>query len=111
MYAIETVNLTKRYKDITAVDHLNLQVARGELFALLGINGAGKTTTIKMLSGLTQPTQGEAYINGQSITAGTIKSMIGVSPQETAVAPNLTARENLALMCGICGFSQSDFCG
>ena len=106
MIAIETRNLTKQYQDVTAVDNLNLQVAQGELFALLGINGAGKTTTIKMLSGLTQPTHGEAYINGQSITAGTIKSMIGVSPQETAVAPNLTARENLTLMCGIYGFSQ-----
>ena len=97
MDAIKTVNLTKHYKDITAVDNLNLQVAPGELFALLGINGAGKTTTIKMLSGLVQPTAGEAFINGQPITEGAaIKAMIGVSPQETAVAPNLTARENLA---------------
>ena len=107
MRAIKTVNLTKRYKDVTAVDGLHLEIIQGELFALLGINGAGKTTTIKMLSGLTLPTAGEAFINGKPITEGAaIKAMIGVSPQETAVAPNLNARENLSLMCGIYGFSK-----
>ncbi|MBQ9083056.1 MAG: ABC transporter ATP-binding protein [Clostridia bacterium] len=108
MYAINTVNLTKTYKDITAVDHLNLQIRPGELFALLGVNGAGKTTTIKMLSGLTRPDGGDAYIHGKHIVheVAAVKSMTGVSPQETAVAPNLTVRENLALMCGIYGFSK-----
>ena len=108
MDAIVTKNLTKKYKDVTAVDELNLNVHRGELFSLLGVNGAGKTTTIKMLSCLTLPTGGDAVLNGQSITVNTqaVKSMIAVSPQETAVAPNLTVRENLELMAGVHGFSK-----
>ena len=99
--AIETKNLTKRYKDVTAVDALNLTVEKGELFALLGVNGAGKTTTVKLLCGLLKPTKGEAFLQGYSILTSTagVKSIIGVSPQETAVAPNLTVRENLMLMC------------
>ena len=107
--AIETKNLTKRYKDVTAVDALNLTVEKGELFALLGVNGAGKTTTVKMLCGLLKPTKGEAFLQGYSILTGTakVKSIIGVSPQETAVAPNLTVRENLMLMCGVHGFSRA----
>ena len=108
MDAIKTVGLTKQYKDVVAVDKLNLQIPQGELFALLGINGAGKTTTIKMLCGLTKPTQGDAFINGRSVAdpPSAVKKCIGVSPQETAVAPNLTAKENLELMCGIYGFSK-----
>lgn len=108
MEAIKTKNLTKRYKDLTAVDGLNLTVHSGELFALLGVNGAGKTTTIKMLTCLTPPTSGDAVLNGSSILTdgGKVKRLIGVSPQETAVAPNLTVEENLALMCGVHGFSR-----
>lgn len=108
MNSIKTVNLTKKYKDLTAVDNLNLQINSGELFSLLGINGAGKTTTIKMLSCLTKPTDGDAFIGGYSITRDElkVKSIIGVSPQETAVAPNLTVKENLCLMCSIHGFSK-----
>ena len=105
MNAIQTANLTKRYKEIAAVSSLNLNVRQGELFALLGMNGAGKTTTVKMLSCLTRPTGGEAYIHGKSIVgeAADVKAIIGVSPQETAVAPQLTVRENLELICGIYG--------
>ena len=108
MDAIKTVDLTKKYKDLTAVDNLNLEVKMGELFSLLGINGAGKTTTIKMLSCLTMPTSGDAYLNGKSIVkeVSEVKKIIGVSPQETAVAPNLSVKENLELMCGIHGFSK-----
>ena len=108
MNAIKTVNLTKQYKDLTAVDNLNLQIKQGELFSLLGINGAGKTTTIKMLSCLTKPTSGDALVGGSSITNAEegVKQVIGVSPQETAVAPNLSVKENLELMCGIHGFSK-----
>lgn len=108
MDAIKTVNLTKQYRDVVAVDHLNLCVHKGELFSLLGVNGAGKTTTIKMLSCLTQPTEGDAFLNGKSICHDTadVKSMIAVSPQETAIAPGLTVLENLALMCGVHGFSK-----
>lgn len=108
MDAIQIVGLTKRYRDVLAVDGLELTVRRGELFALLGINGAGKTTTLRMLSCLTRPTGGDALLNGHSIVtdpAG-VKAVIGVSPQETAVAPNLTVKENLELMCGAHGFSR-----
>ena len=108
MEAIKTDKLTKKYKNLTAVDSLDLLVEQGELFALLGVNGAGKTTTIKMLSCLTKPTGGDAYLNGNSIVSApaAVKNVIGVSPQETAVAPGLTVKENLALMCGVHGFSK-----
>ena len=108
MYAIETVDLTKKYKDVTAVDRLNLQIEKGELFSLLGVNGAGKTTTIKMLSCLTRPTEGDAFLNGKSICKDTsaVKSLIAISPQEPAVAPGLTVEENLELMCGVYGFAK-----
>jgi len=108
MDAVKTVGLTKMYKDVTAVDDLNLQIKQGELFSLLGVNGAGKTTTIKMLSCLTQPTSGDAFLNGKSICKDTnaVKSLIAVSPQETAVAPGLSVRENLELMCGVYGFAK-----
>lgn len=108
MKAIRTEHLSKRYKNILAVDALDLAVEQGELFALLGVNGAGKTTAIKMLSCLTRPSAGEAWLEGKSILsqAAEVKQRIGVSPQETAVAPNLTAEENLLLMCGVHGFSK-----
>ena len=108
MQAIQTTGLGKRYKGVTAVEQLNLEVEQGELFALLGVNGAGKTTTIKMLSCLTKPTTGDAMVGGYSITKAPeqVKRLIGVSPQETAVAPNLSVKENLELMCGIHGFTK-----
>lgn len=107
MVAIKTINLTKKYKDLVAVDKLNLQIEQGELFSLLGVNGAGKTTTIKMLSCLTKPTSGDAFVGENSMRDElNVKRMIGVSPQETAVAPNLSVKENLELMCGIHGFSK-----
>ena len=108
MYAITVNALTKRYRDVTAVNHLSLCVEEGELLSLLGINGAGKSTTVKMLSCLTSPTSGDAFLLGKSILrdADVIKSFIAVSPQETAVAPGLSVRENLELMCGVNGLSK-----
>ena len=108
MEIIKTINLTKKYKDVVAVNDLNLTIKSGELFALLGVNGAGKTTTIKMLSTLVKPTDGEAYVNGYNINnqSNKIKSIIGVSPQETAIAPNLTVQENLELICGVYNFNK-----
>ncbi len=110
MTAIKTVDLSKKYGSNSAVDKLNLEINRGELFSLLGVNGAGKTTTIKMLSCLLKPTSGDALIADKSIVKNSreIKNIIGVSPQETAVAPNLTVYENLSLMCGIHGFTNSE---
>ncbi len=108
MQAIQTSALVKEYKNLTAVDRLDLEIRQGELFSLLGINGAGKTTTIKMLTGLTKPTSGDALVGGYSITRQpkSVKQIIGVSPQETAVAPNLSVKENLELICGIHAFSK-----
>jgi len=108
MYEIKTTEVVKGYRDITAVDKLNLDIEQGELFSLLGVNGAGKTTTIKMLTCLTKPSAGDALVGGYSITKEPkqVKQLIGVSPQETAVAPNLSVKENLELICGIYGFSK-----
>ena len=108
MQEIKTVELVKHYKNLTAVNKLNLEIRQGELFSLLGVNGAGKTTTIKMLTCLTKPSDGDAFVGGFSITTQSeqVKQLIGVSPQETAVAPNLTVKENLELICGIYGFSK-----
>lgn len=108
MQAIQIMSLTKQYKTLTAVDGLNFEIMQGELFSLLGVNGAGKTTAIKMLSCLSKPTAGDALVGGYSITKEPkqVKQLIGVSPQETAVAPNLSVKENLELICGIHGFSK-----
>ena len=105
MDAIKIEGLTKKYKDVVAVDNLNLAVKQGEIFSLLGVNGAGKTTTIKMLSCITKPTSGNAFLMGKSLSseASAVKSLIALSPQETAVAPGLTVKENLALMAGVHG--------
>ena len=110
MEAIRIENLTKEFKEVRAVDGLSLTVEEGELFSLLGVNGAGKTTTIKMLSCLTVPTAGDAWLMGKSIVSepAAVKSIIAVSPQETAVAPTLTVRENLELMCGVHGLSKTE---
>ena len=110
MHAVKTTELVKRYKRFTAVDKLELDIQHGEIFALLGMNGAGKTTTIKMLSCLTKPTEGDAVVCGYSITKDPeqVKRVIGVSPQETAVAPNLSVKENLELICGVHGFSKGE---
>ena len=103
MYSIETRQLTKKFKEKVAVDEINLQIKKGELFALLGTNGAGKTTTIKMLSGLILPTAGDIEIENMDIKKDIfkIKEILNVSPQETAIAPNLTVKENLEFMAGV----------
>ncbi len=103
MYSIETKNLTKKFKDKIAVNEINLKIKQGELFALLGTNGAGKTTTIKMLCGLIIPTSGTITIEKKDMKKDTldIKKILNVSPQETAIAPNLTVKENLEFMAGV----------
>lgn len=108
MEAIKTLGLTKRYKDTVAVDGLCLEVEEGEVFALLGVNGAGKTTTVKMLSTLTPPTSGDAYIFGKSIKdePREVKRLIDISMQETAVAKNLTVLENLEFYADVCGLPK-----
>lgn len=110
MTAIEMRGLTKRYRDMTAVEDFSLKIEEGELFALLGVNGAGKSTTIKMLCGLVRPTCGDAFLMGKSIVTelSQAKHILGVSPQETAVAPNLSVRENLVLIAGLYGAGRSE---
>ena len=100
---IEAIDLTKKYGDKIAVNNLNLKINEGELFSLLGVNGAGKTTTIKMLTTLIKPTSGIVKVLGyRSIDEkGMIRKNINVSPQETAIAPNLTVLENLDFMAGV----------
>ena len=103
MIEIDIKDLTKKYKDVVAVDNLNIQIKKGEIFSLLGTNGAGKTTTIKILSTLLLPTNGEVKINNFDLIKDKmkIKEIINISPQETAIAPNLTVLENLEFMAGI----------
>ncbi|MHC1746830.1 MAG: ABC transporter ATP-binding protein [Cellulosilyticaceae bacterium] len=110
MEAIKIKNLSKKYGDKTVVNKVNLDIEEGELFSLLGVNGAGKTTTIKMLSCLCRPTSGDAILLGSSVVknAFSVKEKINVSPQETAVAPNLSVRENLETIAKIYGNSKKD---
>lgn len=108
-YGIELKGLRKEFGCKVAVRDLDLRIPEGSLYALLGVNGAGKTTTIRMLTGLTKPTNGEAYIMGHSISAelDEVKKLVNISPQETSVAPNLTVRENLEFIAGIYGFDKT----
>lgn len=108
MNVIKLVNLTKEYKDVIAVDNLNLEIKENELFSLLGVNGAGKTTTIKMLAGLVKPTSGDAIIYDKSINdeMSEIKKFIDISMQETAIARKLTVEENIEFYASINGLSK-----
>ena len=110
MKAIETKNLTKRYGNLIALEGLDLTVEQGEMMALLGVNGAGKTTAIKLLSCLATPSEGEAWLCGHSILreAQEVKRVIGVSPQETAVAKKLSVRENLQFMAEVHGAHKQE---
>ena len=110
MYSIETKNLTKEFKDKIAVNGIDLKIKEGELFALLGVNGAGKTTTIKMLSGLILPTKGDIRILDMNMKKNMlkIKEYLNVSPQETAIAPNLSVKENLEFMAGVYQIKNKD---
>jgi ABC-2 type transport system ATP-binding protein len=98
--AIETNNLVKRYGDVTAVDGLSLRVAKGEIYAFLGLNGAGKTTTIRLLLGMVKPTSGEARVLGTRIRVGERKpwGLVGYLVETADAYPELTVRENLEAM-------------
>lgn len=108
--AIEINNLRKDFGAKTAVNNLNLSVPEGIIFSFLGVNGAGKTTTIRMLTGLTKPTSGDAKVLTHSILTDLeeVKKVGNLSPQETSVAPNLTVRENLEFIAGIYGYPKEE---
>lgn len=108
--AVEIKGLVKDFGTKRAVNQISLSIPDGELFALLGVNGAGKTTTIRMLSGLSKPSNGDASVMGNSILTDLtrVKECSNLSPQETAVAPNLTVRENLEFVARIYGASKEE---
>ena len=97
MLAVKCENVTKKFKEVTALDSCSLEVDEGQLFGLLGVNGAGKTTLIKILCGLSKLNGGSACVFGKDVNGemGEIKPLIGISPQETSVAGKLTVKENL----------------
>jgi len=99
-YAIEAGDLTRKFGDLVAVDHINFKVEEGELWGLLGPNGAGKTTTVNMLCCLLTPTDGTAKVGGHDIRneAGEIRKLIGFCPQEATIYERLTGRENVELI-------------
>ena len=98
---IETKNLTKRFKDVHAVNSLNLRVRKGEIYGFLGPNGAGKSTTIRMIMGLVRPTSGEAYVNGRLVSGGAadIRNAIGFLPERISFYNNLTPVQTLNFFC------------
>lgn len=106
---IETINLTKKFGKLTAVNNVNLKVDDNECFALLGLNGAGKTTLINMLTTTLIPTSGSALINELDLIKNRdeIRKIVNISPQESAVAKNLTVRENLELIATIYGIKNA----
>ena len=110
MYSVETIKLTKKFGKNVAVNEIDLKIKQGELFALLGTNGAGKTTTIKMLSGIILPTTGSVKIQNMDMKKDIfrIKEILNVSPQETAIASNLTVKENLEFMAGVYQIDNKD---
>ena len=107
-HSIITDHLVKKYSDVTAVDDLNLQVDKGELFGLLGPNGAGKTTVINILCGLLKPTSGSAVVGGYDVQKepAKVKELIGVCPQDTPIYPYLTGRENAELFGNLQGMPK-----
>src|SRR5580693_10540820 len=105
MYAVEVENLAKRFGDFLAVDHLNFDVQKGEIFGLLGPNGAGKSTLIRMMTTLVPPTEGTARINGFDITtqANEVRQCIGVIPQAMTSDQDLSAEENMSIFAKLYG--------
>ena len=109
-YSIRTQQLTKRFGDFTAVDHIDVAVAKGEIFGFLGANGAGKTTAIRMLCGLLSPTSGQGAVAGFDIIRETakIRTRIGYMSQKFSLYPDLSVMENLRLYGGLYGMAKKD---
>ena len=109
MFEIETQNLTRRFGEFTAVRDINLQITKGTIFGFLGPNGAGKSTTVRMITGLLEPTSGEAFVAGNSILSSPIevKRKIGVLPENLALFESLTIWEHLMMVGPIYGLSRN----
>ena len=107
---IEVSNLTKNYGDTRAVDHISFEVGEGEVFGFLGPNGAGKTTTIRILTGLSRPTEGQARVLGYDIASQivTAKRHIGVVPELSNLYDELSAMDNLLFMAGLYGVPRRE---
>src|SRR4030095_3512474 len=110
MFEIETRNLTRKFGQLVAVRNLNLEISRGAIFGFLGPNGSGKSTTVKMLTGLLQPTSGDALISGNSIltSALMVKKHIGVLPEDLALFEALTIWEHLLMVGPVYGLSRAE---
>jgi ABC-2 type transport system ATP-binding protein len=109
-YSIRTEQLTKRFGAFTAVDRIDVTVAKGEVFGFLGANGAGKTTAIRMLCGLLQPTSGRGYVAGFDVLkeSAKIRTRIGYMSQKFSLYPDLTVAENLQFYADIYGIARRD---
>ncbi len=106
---IRTESLTKRYGDATAVRDLTFEVERGEVFGFLGPNGAGKTTTMQMLTTLTRPSSGEAWVGGEPVTdRDAVVEQLGYMPEEPPIYDELTGREQLAYVAGLRDLPESE---
>lgn len=107
--AIKAINLTKKFGNLVAVDHVNFEVYKGEVFGFLGPNGAGKSTTIKMLTTVLKPTEGTAIVNGYDVVKqpAQVRQSIGVVPQEYTADEDLTGYENIMFMAGVFGIPKS----
>lgn len=110
-YILRTTNLTKYYKNKKAVDNVNINVKKGDVYGFLGQNGAGKTTTIRMIMGLIKPTKGEVYIFGQRVIPGQYShyGRIGSIVETAGFYPNLTAVENLEIHRRLMGVTNKNY--
>src|SRR5215510_9514915 len=110
MFEVETRNLTKNFGQLAAVRHLNLQIPSGSIFGFLGPNGSGKSTTVKRLTGLLQPTAGDAFIGGHSIlrSSRVVTKSIGVLPEDLALFDALTFWEHLVMVGPVYDLSRAD---
>ena len=103
MAVIQTMGLSKRYRDRWAVDHLDLRVEQGDIYGFIGQNGAGKSTTLKLLCGLARPTQGEALIFGKPVRDSVARRRVGALIEQPGLYPDLSGWENLRLYATLLG--------
>ena len=108
MAVIQTMGLSKRYKNRWAVDHLDLQVEQGDIYGFIGRNGAGKSTTLKLLCGLARPTMGEILLFGKPVRDPVARRRVGALIEHPGLYPDLSGRENLRLYAGLLGLDSPE---